>query len=198
MNAIIFVAEIIGFILAVGNNGFVIFIYYTQLSNLVLLIASGLYLLFSLKNKDGDIPKGIVNFRYIATCLTAVTFLTVVFVLIPMMVPSGTQWIYFLLFREANFFHHVLCPILAFVSFLLFEEGYNPSKKLPVIAMLPTLGYAVVTTSLNVAKLLHGPYPFLYVYEQPLWMSVMWFCVIPGGGYLIAILVNSLKKKRMK
>lgn len=67
-----------------------------------------------------------------------------------------------------------------------------------VIAFLPTLIYAVVMVILNIAKAVHGPYPFLYVYEQPIYMSVVWGIVIPGIAWIIAIIIRLVKNRMYK
>jgi len=36
---------------------------------------------------------------------------------------------------------------------------------------------------------MNGPYPFLRVNEQPVYMSVLWVAVIMGGAYLLAWLI---------
>ncbi len=95
----------------------------------------------------------------------------------------------------ANLYHHVLGPILAIAAFLALEKEYVPSKKDALLAAVPTLVYAIVTALLNALYILHGPYPFLYVHEQPLWMSVMWFVLITGMAYLLALALRAIKKK---
>ena len=192
LNSIILIAEIAGFVVAIAFNGFAIMGYYTQESNFVLLVATAIYLYFRIFK--GEIPKWVLKLKYVATGLVSVTFVVVVLVLIPMVMPYGAWASIYMIFGGANLVHHLTCPILSVITFLLFEKEYVPGKADNFIAMLPTLLYAIVTTSLNVAKVIRGPYPFLYVYEQPVWMSVMWFIVIPGGGYLLALILRVWKK----
>jgi hypothetical protein len=40
-----------------------------------------------------------------------------------------------------------------------------------------------------------GPYPFLHVYEQPVYMSIIWFAAILGGAYFMAWLLLKANKK---
>ena len=49
-----------------------------------------------------------------------------------------------------------------------------------------------------IAKVIEGPYPFLYVYKQPVYMSVLWCVIILGGAYLIALLLWLTGKKFVK
>ena len=100
-----------------------------------------------------------------------------------------------LLFNGSMFFTHTLCPILAIVLF----TAFNPCefKKTDArYAMIFTLGYAAVALVLNIAKIWHGPYPFLWVYEQPIWASVMWVVVILAGAFGLAklLLLPNIKR----
>ena len=55
-------------------------------------------------------------------------------------------------------------------------------------------GKSTFLRSLNMV----GPYPFLHVYEQPVWASVLWFIAIPGGAYLIALLLRFGRRRCAK
>ena len=187
--------ELVGFVIAIGRNGLGILGYYTQESNLFLLIATGIYLYYLLAKKE--VPSWAARLKYIATCLVAVTFIVVVLVLAPMCLPNVKYAVYVIV-GGANFFHHLTCPVLAIVSFFACEVELIPTTRDAVIAMMPTLLYAIVTTTLNAAKVIVGPYPFLHVYEQPVIVSVLWFIIIPGGGFLFAYLVSKVKKKISK
>lgn len=67
------------------------------------------------------------------------------------------------------------------------------------VALIPTIIYAVITTSLNIAKVMYGPYPFLYVYEQSVGMSVFWCILIISIEYAIVWLLwktNQILKEK--
>eukprot|EP00833_Pecoramyces_ruminatium_P004547 jgi/Orpsp1_1/1178579/evm.model.c7180000065909.2 len=93
-------------------------------------------------------------------------------VLVPMAVGSGLADD--LLIRGPQPFHHIICPIISFISFCIFEEG-ELTKNNILLAIIPTIIYAIVSTILNILKVLTGPYPFLEVYNQPVYLSVIWF-----------------------
>lgn len=194
INSLIVILECIGFVYALGNHGIQMLVFYTQLSNLVLLFASTAFVAVGALGKDSEekIKKFLVKVKYLATCVVTVTFLVVIFVLFPMALPYGTGLD--ILIGEANLYHHMLCPILAIISFFFFEEGRLAFSD-NLLATLPTLLYAIVTTTLNACKVIHGPYPFLYVYEQPFYMSVFWFVTIVGLGFLIALVLRKIRKK---
>ena len=198
LQIIITILEIIGFIIAIGKNGISIMGYYTQDSNLVMLIAAACYSIYTLFHRDGKTPKWIMVLMYVATCMVTVTFVTVVLVLVPMYVPyGGVNAVLWLLIGGSNLFHHLLAPVIAMTAFLFFEHNFRPDVKTALLAASPTLLYACISTALNAAKVVRGPYPFLYVYEQPLWVSVAWFIAIPGGAFLFALLFGVIKRKTL-
>lgn len=55
-----------------------------------------------------------------------------------------------------------------------------------LIALAPTLAYALAAILLNLCRIIEGPYPFLMVYAQPWYASVMWCIVILGIAGLLA------------
>lgn len=196
LNSIILILEIIGLIIALSNHGLIIFGFYTQQSNVVLMFASLFYLLsyFSKKKKPSH---PVLLLKYISTCLVAVTFTVVLFCFVPIEIPEmGLAGAFYnMMLKDANFAAHFLCPVLAVISYLGFENEYKPSFKDTLYATIPTLLYAIVSTTLNVAKVIEGPYPFLYVYKQPVIVSVFWCVAILGGAWGFACFVRFLKNK---
>lgn len=180
------------------------FIYYTQQSNIVLGISSGIYVYKVLQSrkeqeilfcKPHQISYPVYMAKYIATCLTTVTFVVVLAVLIPMAGGYGKSGVAArYLFRGSNLWMHFVCPVLGLCSFVFFEHEYKLKLRTGLIAAAPTLLYAIVTTILNFARVISGPYPFLKVYEQPWYMTVIWFITIPLAAYLIALLIRLLNK----
>ncbi len=180
------ILECIGFAVAFETNGLRLFVFYTQLSNLVLLIASVAYIRLerlAIKNQT-------VN---IAVSMVTLTYIVVMFVLAPMASSDGRAAVMHVISGGSSLYHHLLCPILAIVSFLLLEEGKFDKKQVN-IALAPTLVYTIIAVVLNMIKVIEGPYPFLMVTKQPIWASFLWFVVIVGAGYGIALLLGKLKK----
>ena len=192
---LIVILEIIGFIITIRRNGFMCFCLYTQESNLLLLITSILYLYYTLFRHQNTLPSLLSTLKYIAVCLLSVTFFVVIFVFLPMTLPTDLQLAMRFLFGNANLFMHILCPILAVVSYLIFEHDYSPTKRDTLWALVPTFLYACISMVLNVAKIVCGPYPFLYVYEQPVWLSVFWFLAVLLVAYIFALLIRRIKKR---
>ena len=185
LNILISVFEIIAFALVIQRRGAETFQYYTQLSNLFLLICSLINIVFitrALKSKKQMLH--IVNLlTYMATCTTTVTLIVVLLVLSWMV---GDLW--WLLTYDSMLYMHTLCPILAIVM-LLWCAPERQNKKSALFALIPTIIYAIVGITMNILRLWDGPYPFLQVYNQPVWASIGWAIVILGAAYIIARLL---------
>lgn len=193
-NGIIIILELIGLIVSTLTQGFEMFQFYTQDSNYFTLGASVCYEIFAVLKLAGksQIPTWVSVLRYMSTCCLMLTFTVVVFVLIPL---SGWAYADVMLFSGNMLYHHTLCPVLAAVSLLVFENETKIEKKYVWLSMIPTCVYAVIVIVLNAARVLKGPYPFLYVYEQPLYMSVVWVFVILGMALLFSWIVWLAKSK---
>ena len=161
------------------------FLFYTELSNLFAMGVCFVTALCQLRAllTGGEMPAWVRTLKYTVTCCLMLTFLTVVFVLAPMYGPDGH---YVMLLTSSMLYNHFLNPVTALLSFVLLERAPALPRRAVGRAMIPTLVYGGIMLAANVAKAYKGPYPFLYVYEQPLWTSCMWVVVILGGALLIA------------
>lgn len=176
--------------------------YYTQLSNIFSMLASGILAVFTAKNlinNNNFTPTWVRIIRFSATCCLTETLLVTMFVLAPMGMMGGFVPI---MFEGPNLYHHFLCPIIALISLIFLEKGAKITIRHTLLASIPTLIYGITAVILNVLNIWHGPYPFLYVYEQPLYMSFIWAVVILGGAYAITLgvrlLANLANKKFQK
>ena len=151
------------------------FLFYTELSN---LFAMGVCFAVALCQL-GALLAG----REMPAWARTLKYTTVVFVLAPMYGPDGH---YVMLLTSSMLYNHFLNPVAAFLSFVLLERAPALPRRAVGCAMIPTLVYGGIMLAANVAKVYKGPYPFFYVYEQPLWVSGMWMVVILGGAVLIA------------
>ena len=194
LNSLIVVLELISCYLAFEHSGIRALVFYTVLSNIMGLISSALYVGYAVGG--GKPPLWVSTFRYTATVCLTVTFLVVMLVLLPMEAKHGDPAR--LLYKGANLGHHIICPILSIVSLLFFDKLHALGRKELLIAFSFTVAYATALIILNLLKKVHGPYPFLYVYEQPFFMSVMWLVVILGSAFgtaaLVRLLVSVLNK----
>lgn len=196
LNVAIVVMEIVGLLKSYNRQKFESLKFYTEDSNILGFITSLIFCIASIKAivvKDFSISKWVKVLRYMATSCLTVTFVVVLTVLSP---AGGLKALEEMMLKDSMLYHHFLCPVVAFISFVFFEQSLGFNKKTTLFALIPTLVYAVISTTLNILRLLDGPYPFLKVYEQSPLMSVIWFIVICGGAWLFALLILKLNSRK--
>lgn len=194
MNLAIIFFEIIGFMFALKNLGWSSFIYYTQDSNALALIAAILFICTAMWRAQGRRNKRLEKVTYMLKYIAAVS-VTITFVVVITILSWTTNYgLWRLLTQNSMLYHHTICPILCIVSFLWCEK-YNYQKKHAWVGISFTIIYAIVTIFLNLIGELVGPYPFLMVYRQPWWASVLWCVIILGGAYIFARLLRFGQRK---
>lgn len=197
LNITIVTMEAIGLVWNYFRERFDSLQYFTEDSNILAFVASCVFLatcFWAYKNKSKEYPNWVRILRYIATTCLSLTF-SVVLLIFPFMT-NGLPSLKIMMLQGPMLFHHFLCPVVSFVSFVFFEEGLKFSRKTVFIAIIPILAYAIITVILNVAHILDGPYPFLKVYEQSILVSIIWFIVICGGSGLFAALILWINSRR--
>jgi len=184
----IIAGELAGLVFSIDKHGWWgQFVYYTQWSNYILLIAAVIHLVCLLRR---SVPTAAERFLYVATCLTTVTFLVTVCILVPWY--GHAEWF---LLETNSLFHHLLCPLLA-VACLPFLHPMR--KKDALLAVIPTFIYGVILYTLNYFRRVDGPYPFLKVHAQPWYMSVLWFVLLGAAAYGIAMTLRLLCGRKLK
>ena len=186
INLLIVILEIIGFVLVFKELGITSLEYYTEDSNLLLLISSIIILIYISKNKE--LPLWFKSFRYIAIVSTTLTLIIVLTVL------SWTTdlGLYYLLFHESMLYHHTLCPVLAILSFVFVERYDNLHT---IHGLYFTAVYGIIMIILNALKIVEGPYPFLLVHNQPIIHSIIWTALIFAITYAIALILKKVNGK---
>lgn len=185
-NELIIIFEAIGFILTIFVNNRISYEYYTEDSNILMMLASAIYVFFLLRNKKA--PRWLATFKYMATICLTITFFVVLFVLIPMY----NFDFQFLLFDRSLFLQHLVCPVLSIITFLFFDDLSELSIKDDIIGMSMTILYGVVLIILNELEIVTGPYPFLMVKDQSIIMSGLWSLLLLSLGYIIIIALRKL------
>ena len=180
------ILEIIGFVLVFKELGIASLEYYTEDSNLLLMISSIILLIYISKNKEQ--PSWFKSFRYIAIVSTTLTLIIVLTVL------TGTTdfGLYYLLFHESMLYHHTLCPVLAILSFVFVERYDNLHT---IHGLYFTTIYGIIMIILNALKIVEGPYPFLLVHNQPIIHSIIWTALIFAITYAIALILKKVNGK---
>ena len=184
LSIIIIILEIIALIVCYNSFG-INLAYYTIDSNIFLLISTILYLL-----TINNVPKIVQLLKYSSTLSVFITFLVVVFVLYPMY-NFNFQ---FLFLDGPNLYMHVLCPVLALISFIFFDSNeIENSLKNNLRSLYFTIIYAIILISLNILNVVSGPYPFLKVNQQSPLMSLFWIVLILGGALILSKVLLFLK-----
>ena len=182
INIIILLAELFAFGRTLLTEHSIAVEYYTNDSNILVLISSLLFIIFYKKEKEF-----VKDIRFIATACLTVTFLVVIFILCPMY-----NFNYKLLMFTDNFFiFHTLVPILSIFSYIVLEDR---SKK-NYLCLLFTILYSIILVVLNIVNVVKGPYPFLMVTTQKPLETIFWGLLIISGSYVISLLLNILNKK---
>ena len=196
LNLIIVLLELIGLVYCSLNQGLSMFTFYTVDSNYFLLVTSTLLLIYLVMNhiKDKRIPKLVIFLKYTSTINVILTFIVVIFVLIPM---GGVASIKMMLLDGVMSIHHVICPLLATISFIFFDPKEKINNKDLFLSLVPTIVYATIIIILNITKVITGPYPFLHVYEQPIYMSILWVFIILGATLLISFLLKVINNHKL-
>lgn len=196
INIIIIILEIIGTSICANATGLEMFSFYTTDSNLFALTVCIVFAFFTARSlfssKKPDIPKPIKILKYISVCCLNLTFIIVVTIFAPVLGEGGYEY---MLFNGDFFYYHFSCPLLSLISFILFEGGTKYEVGYSFIATFPTLIYAVSTVTLNLLNIINGPYPFLMVYEQPVYLSVLWFIFIIDAAFLLSALIQKIGSK---
>lgn len=121
----------------------VVFRYFTVLSNLLCALASVIAAVF---HAAGSLPFWASVLRYAATCAVTVTFATVVLFLGPAY--GGVKE----LIKGQDLFLHVICPLLALVTYFFFDK-VRTGRMFMILGALPVLLYGI----LYMYKVLYAP-----------------------------------------
>ena len=163
--------------------GFSMYVFYTECSNTLALVSAALVLWALVRN--GKVGERTRFVRYVAACMQTMTFLVVLFVLVPLINAyegNGFEQMFLTGGRPVT---HFVGPVLTVLGWLVVEntpelaEGECvPSVQQAWLTLVPTLLYAAVSYLANYLRWWKGPYPFLQVWDMPVWMSVLWFVVL--------------------
>lgn len=196
INLIIVGLEIIGAVLSVKRHGIKAFQYYTEDSNYFALISSLVFVICGVVSlKTNKSVGGMVHIlRFISTTCLTVTLIVVLVVLIPMFPEDSV----FMLFGDSNLYQHTLCPLLSILSFVFLENDVRLTKKSIFVSLIPTIIYGVTCVTLNICRVMEGPYPFFYVYEFPWYFSTIFLISIFGGAIVISFVLYSLRNGSQK
>ena len=195
--------EIKAFGLTINSLGTGIFIYYTEISNLITLLSAVIvlvYIILKFNSSNLSFPKWISALRFLSATMLLMTMLITIFVL----VPHSPHLKNMLLFEGYGLYHHTIAPLVTLLSYILFEPHSN-KKRIVFIPLLATAVYGAVMILFNILGKVNGPYFFLKVNYQPVSTSIIWCASLlvlvlgfAGLVYFLAFLFHFLKRKLIK
>ena len=192
-NLLIVILGTLDFVLSFINDKFGMFLYFTDISNMLLLGVTITILVYQFK-KNLEIPEVVMKIKYIATCMVSITLILALLIVIPM---AGIELEGYVLFDWKDLLKYVFCPLLGIITFFAFDK-ITFEKKDELYAFLPTLAYGIIMVFLNLIKVVKGPYGFLNVIDNPLPVTIIWGIIILGFSYLICLLFNKIKVRNSK
>ena len=182
-----------------GFVGFASLKFFTNLSNILVAIASFIMVIFNIKSllKDRrEYPDWALILKYLATVAVAVTFVTVVLFLGPGSIAEGRS--YFEMFAHNNFFLHFFTPVLAVVSFVLFEKIDYFQFRDALWGVLPVLLYAIVYFFMVVVVgTEYGGWPDFYGFTfGGNFIAAVCSCIVMlSGTWGISLLIRYMQQK---
>ena len=166
--------------------------YFTVQSNFLAGAAAVAYLISALRH-GGEASRGFRVFKYVAAVSVAVTFLTVVVLLVPI-------WGVLDLFSGPNLFFHLLIPLAAIVEFIIFKDE-RPGIKDNFLTVLPVFLYGcgyILNILINgmggdTQKTTNDWYFFL---KWGWGIGAVIFVCILSSAFLVGLFLRLTKKKK--
>ena len=117
---------------------------FTTQSNVIAGITAGIILVYEvliiLKKKD-KLPDWLRIVKMVTTTAVTLTLLVVLFYLGFVAIAEGYS--YFIMFRNTNICFHLLTPISAILSFILFEGGNKINFKFTFLNLIHMISYSI-------------------------------------------------------
>lgn len=163
-------------------------IFYTHQSNFLALITSGVFVLVGIAKLfgDGRIPHVVKFFRFMTTVMLYITLIVVLVGLGPMAFLAGGDL--FSMYGGPMFVMHLMGPLVSLLSFVCFEGTPRLGLGDAFLAVQYNYLYSLVMVILNAVGKVEGPYPFLMVDSNPVWLSVLYAVTLLPGAFLVALI----------
>ena len=142
-------------------------------------------------NRKKKIPRWLQITRMMTLMSLMLTFLVTLFILLP-----TYNFNFKFLFLGPNFFLHLFCPLLLLYIYIFLDKKKKLSNKELLICVIPTIIYAIILITLNILRIVKGPYKFLDVHNQSVIASVLWFILLLLFIYLIGFTINKISHKK--
>lgn len=185
-----------GHIDALGSSGIKSFRYFTTDSNILIAIASCIWVVTEIKmigNKQIEIPKWIRILRYAATTAGALTLFEVLLFMSPLAFYHGGLRGVLRCYEDNVFVLHFLAPLLMIISFIFSDKEYKPNKKESLIALIPMAVYGTVYLVM-VVILKQWPDFYQFTFHGRYEVVPVVIVVIFIATYIMATLLRKLKR----
>lgn len=155
------------------------FLYYSDNAGMFALISSIIYAIVILTKKEPNFLS--LALRYVSTTCLVLTFVGTFYVA----TTTGENYLDSFI-KGSHLFNNLLCPIVSFVSFTMFEGDRRLNKKKTIwYALIPTVIYGIIMLVCNVTNAFTGPYSFMMINDNPVYLTVIVFVVTIILNYVI-------------
>lgn len=155
------------------------FLYYSDNVGMFALSSSIIYVIIVLAKKEPNFL--CLALRYVSTACLLLTLVGTFYVA----TTTGENYLDSFI-KGSHLFNNLLCPIVSFVSFTLFEGDRRLNKKKTIwYALIPTVIYGIIMLVCNLTNTFTGPYPFMMINDNPVYVTVIVFVVTLVLNYII-------------
>lgn len=155
------------------------FLYYSDNAGMFALSSSIIYVIVVLTKKEPNFLS--LALRYVSTTCLVLTLVGTFYVA----TTTGENYLDSFI-KGSHLFNNLLCPIVSFVSFTMFEGDRRLNKKKTIwYALIPTVIYGIIMLACNVSNTFTGPYSFMMINDNPVYVTVVVFIVTIILNYVI-------------
>ena len=155
------------------------FLYYSDNAGMFALSSSIIYVIVVLTKKQPNFLS--LALRYVSTTCLVLTLVGTFYVA----TTTGENYLDSFI-KGSHLFNNLLCPIVSSISFTMFEGDRRLNKKKTIwYALIPTVIYGIIMLVCNVSNTFTGPYPFMMINDNPVYITVIVFVVTIILNYVI-------------
>lgn len=155
------------------------FLYYSDNAGMFALSSSIIYVIVVLTKKEPNFLS--LALRYVSTTCLVLTLVGTFYVA----TTTGENYLDSFI-KGSHLFNNLLCPIVSFVSFTMFEGDRRLNKKKTIwYALIPTVIYGIIMLVCNVSNTFTGPYPFMMINDNPVYVTMIVVIVTIVLNYVI-------------
>lgn len=155
------------------------FLYYSDNAGMFALSSSIIYVIVVLTKKEPNFLS--LALRYVSTTCLVLTLVGTFYVA----TTTGENYLDSFI-KGSHLFNNLLCPIVSVISFTLFEGDRRLNKKKTIwYALIPTVIYGIIMLVCNVSNTFTGPYSFMMINDNPVYVTVVVFIVTIILNYVI-------------